>query len=337
MRQRSMVWILGATMALAVGCAHGGLGSPEGWSVIQSKNFNVYVGATRHATAPLVGLEYAHSALSSSFFRGVELPRTDVVFLEEDDFNDLLGFRREYMVLAKLPSTTTTVGANGLVILKDVQSDQAGNEALAHLYIEKKFPHAPLWFHEAFAGYARTLEFHEGGGQRAVCYGVPKGKADTLIPLEKIASMSWDDYDGDEARSWFKYTGRTLIDYILHGDGGKNREKIGPFVAAMAEGKPLGAVVSAAFPGDSLAAMDKKLGEHSADVAYQLDNASKVRGLCPLPFNIPDANAPDQGERKTTPATAADIKAIVEGIKKLPRLDGYPGWYPPDVIAKVGG
>jgi hypothetical protein len=36
-------------------------------------------------------------------------------------------------------------------------------------------------------------------------------------------------------------------------------------------------------------------------------------------------------------APPADIKAVLDALKKLPRLDGYPAWYPPDVTAKVGG
>jgi hypothetical protein len=335
--QRSQVWILGGVMALTVGCAHGGIGNPEGWSLMQSQHFNVYVGAPRHATTALAGLEYAYASLSSSFFRGVDLPKVDVMFLEEDDFGDLLGFRRNELVLPKLPSTTTSVGANGLIVLKDVQTDQSGAEALAHLFIEKKFPHAPLWFHEGFASYARTVEYHQGDGKRAACFGVTRGGTDPLLPLAKVGAMSWDDYDGDEARSWYKYTGRTLIDYILHGDEGHNIEKITPFVSAVAAGKSLEGAVSAAFPGQSLQAMDKKLGEHSADVAYQMQNESKVRGLCPLPFAIPEDKAADQGERKMSPAPAADIKAVLETLKKLPRLDGYPAWYPPEVLSKVGG
>ncbi|HXU79808.1 MAG TPA: hypothetical protein VN914_00305, partial [Polyangia bacterium] len=220
---------------------------------------------------------------------------------------------------------------------KDVQSDHAGTEALTHLFIEQKFPHAPLWFHEGFASYARTVEYRQGEGRRTACFGVPKGKTDTLLPLEKVAAISWDDYDGDEARSWFQYTGRTLFDYILHGDEGRNREKITPFVAAVAEGKRLDGAVAAAFPGQSLAALDKKLGEHSADVGYQMGNESKVRGLCPLPFAVPEDKAADQGERKISPAAPADIKAMLDALKKLPRLDGFPPWYPPEVVAKVGG
>jgi hypothetical protein len=334
--RRSQVWILGGVMALSVGCAHGGIGNPEGWSLMQSQHFNVYVGAPRHATTALAGLEYSYASLSSSFFRGVDLPKVDVLFLEEDDFGDLLGFRRNEVVLPKLPSSATSVGANGLIVLKDAQSDQSGTEALTHLFIEKKFPHAPLWFHEGFASYARTVEYRGGDGKHAACFGVPKGDTEPLLPLAKVGAMSWDDYDGDEARSWFKYTGRTLIDYILHGDGGKNMEKISPFVAAVAAGKPLDGVVAAAFPGQSLDALDKKLSEHSADVSYQLKNESKVRGLCPLPFSVPDDKAADQGERKMSPAPAADVKAVLEALKKLPRLDGYPAWYPPEVVAKIG-
>jgi hypothetical protein len=337
MRQRSKMVILGGALALAAGCAHGQIGNPEGWSLMQSKHFNVYLGAPRHATAALAGLEYAYAGLSSSFFRGTELPKTDVLFLEEDEFSSVVGFLRHWVALAKLPSTATTIGADGLLIMRDTGNDHAGAQALAHLFIEKKFPHAALWFHEGFASYVRTVEYHGSGGNvSAACFGVPSGKQDTLLPLEKVANMSWEDYDGDEARSWYSFTNRTLIDYILHGDEGKNREKIGPFVNAMAAGDPLPTCLKTIFPGVSLAALDKKLGEHAADVNYHLQNATKWRGLCPLPFQILPDHQADQGERKISPASAADIKAVLDAIKKLPKLDGYPPWYPPDVIAKVG-
>jgi hypothetical protein len=337
MRQRSMVWIFAGAMTLAVGCASGGIGNPEGWSLMQSQHFNVYAGAPRHATQALAELEYAHSAFQSSFFRGVDLPKTDVLFLEESDFQSLVGFLREEMVLAKLPSQATKVGADGLIIIRDTTTDHGINRAMAHLFIAKKFPNAPLWFHEGFASYARTVQYKRGDGQAAACFGTPSGKPDTLIPLDKLAGMSWDDYDGDEARSWYEYTGRTLFDYILHGDEGKNKERIGPLVGAMADGKPLSAAVNAAFPGTSLAAMDKKLGEHNADVVYHLDNATKIRGLCPIPFKVPDDQFADQSERKISPAPAADVKAVLDALKKLPRLEGYPSWYPAEVVAKVGG
>jgi hypothetical protein len=336
--EAAIPWILAGAMTLVVGCASGGIGNPEGWTLMQSQHFNVYVGAPRHATQTLAELEYAHAAFSSSFFRGVDVPKTDVLFLEEADFQSLVGFRRKEMILAKLPSKDTQVGADGLIILEDTTGDHGINRALAHLFIEKKFPHAPLWFHQGFSSYARTLMYRRGDNNAAACFGTPSGGShDTLIPLDKLGSLSWDDYDGDEARSWYDYTGRTLFDYVLHGEGGKNKERIGPLVGAMASGGSLTASINAAFPGITLAALDKQLGEHQADVVYHLENATKVRGLCPIPFVVPPDKFADQGERKMSPANPADIKAMLEAIKKLPRLDGYPGWYPPEVIAKVGG
>ena len=337
MRQRSRVWFLATAMAAAAGCAHGGIGSPEGWSVMQSKHFNVYAGTPRHAAPALNGLEYSYAALSSSFFRGIELPKVDVMFLEDDDYNETVGFLRRSLVLAKLPSGSTSVGKDGFIVVKTDESDDSGAEALTHLFIAKKLPQAPLWFHEGFAAYSSTVEYHRGGGQQAACFGIPKRSRDTLVPLEKMSAMSWDDTDGDEARSWYKHTAMTLFDYVLHGDEGKNRDKINQLAAAAAHGLSLKDAMAAVFPGVSLQALDKKLGEHAAEVTYQVENGSKTRGLCPLPFDIPAENAADQGERQIAPASPSDIKAVLQALKKLPRVDGYPPWYPAEIVAKAGG
>jgi hypothetical protein len=331
MRQRFLAFVLAAG-AFVAGCAHGGIGNPEGWSVVKSKHFTIYAGTPRNTQLDLRSLELAYAAFKSGLFKHVDM-NVDVVFLEDTDFPEVVGFRRKYMSLAKVPGGGP-IGASGLLILKDDPGGNSEAEGLAHLFIDKAFPKAPLWFHEGFSSYARTvMVMTNSEGKRGGCFGKVEGGQDTLMPLEKLLGLSWDDTDGDEARSWYTYTARTLIDYIIHGEDGKNRERMGWLASAVSDGKSSQEAFAAAFPNVAPSAMDKKLGAHAADAAFQSkNNSAAVRGLCPWGVEIKDENAPDEGDPKIEPAPAAAIKAVLEAVKKLPRLDGYPPWYPADKI-----
>jgi hypothetical protein len=338
--QRSMVPVRAALVLSAVGlaagagCASGGIGNPEGWSTLKSSHFTVYVGTPRHAEATLTGLEYTYSALHSSFFKTGQPENIDVLFLEDEDYPEVVGFKRPSVALATVPGPGP-IGKNGLLVLKNDPSGDSGAEALTHIFIDKRFTKAPLFFHEGFAAYARTVEYQEGEGRRFACFGSTRGSEEPFMPLEKFLAVTWDDYDGDDARGWYKYTGKMLIDYIFHSQGGKNMSRMSPLVHAIADGKAAPEVIADAFPNVALSVITKQIQGHGADVSYQNKSDTKARGLCPLPFPIPDENKADDRDRKTEPAPAASIKALLEALEKLPRREGYPPWYPADVIARV--
>jgi hypothetical protein len=332
---RRALLVSGLVAALAsVGCAHGGIGSAEGWSVVESPHFSLHTLIPRETQLLVRDLELAHSSIGSTFFKNVDLPRVDVLVLTPETFEEVMGPYRDAIALARSPGGVA-IGKDGLLITKDDKAHPDVSEALAHLYIHRSFAGAPLWFHEGFAAYLRTAEYRYGDGGQMACFGVLPAEKEPLLPVRKLLELSWDDYDGNEGRNWYRYTSRLLIDFILHGAAGKNATRMRPLVEAVGLGKRPVETIEAAFPSVALDVLDRKLSEHAADVAHQVGSASPVRGLCPLPARIPPDRAVDERKPQVSPAPAAAMAALFQAVLKLPRRTGYPPWYPPDVVARA--
>ncbi len=322
-------------LVIAAGCAHGGIGSAEGWSVVTSRNFAVYARTARETQLLVRDLELAHSTIGATFFKNVSLPRIDVLVFSPETFEQTMGFLRGAVALASGPGGGGSIGKDGLLITMDDKGHPLVSEALAHLYIHKSFPDAPLWFHEGFAAYVRTVQYRYGDGNQVACFGVLPREKEPVLPVRKLVEVSWDAYDGPEARNWYRFTSRLIIDYILHGAEGKNTSRFRPLVEAVEGGQPPLGAIEAAFPSVSLDVLDRKLAEHAADLAYQVGSESPRRGLCPLPARIPPERAVDEGQPTVTPAPAGALAALFQAVLKLPRRDGYPPWYPPAAVAQA--
>src|SRR5262245_43183436 len=149
-RARPLLLLVAASALAAAGCAHGGIGAADGWSAVKSKHFTVYARYPRETQLLVRDLELAYSSLGSTFFKHVELPRVEVVAFSPEGFEEVLGFRRSTVALAAAPGGGA-IGKDGLLLTKDDQGHPVVSEALAHLFINRSFASAPLWFHEGFA------------------------------------------------------------------------------------------------------------------------------------------------------------------------------------------
>jgi hypothetical protein len=318
-------------LILGSACAHTGTTRTEGWHAVTSKRFTVYTGSARGHREALDTLEYHYAALSSSFFK-MDVGRVDVLYLENADFIDLLGVDRGFAAMPRVPGGGK-IGQNGLLVVRPLGgvggAQYTTAEALTHLFVHRAIPGAPLWFHEGFAAYSRMAQYKEGEGRRVACFGTPGATDRRFMPLDRMLATSWDEYDGDEARTWYKHSARMLIDFAMHGDGGAHRPAMGVMVEGFLAEKRSEDVIKAAFPSLDIKALAERVTAHGLDVVNQ---PLTSRGLCPLGFPIPDDKKADEGERAETPADAADIKALLAGLRRLPRKNGFPAWYPPAII-----
>jgi len=67
-----------------------------------------------------------------------------------------------------------------------------------------------------------------------------------------------------------------------------------------------------------------------------MNRPAGIRGICPMPFPIPPEKAADIGDKPLEAADANDIRAVIAAIKTLPlRSDGYPAWFPEEVIVRA--
>ncbi len=347
--RRAMI-MMALTGTLTSGCV-AGLSNAEGWHHIESKHFNMYSSETHLYPQTLLSLEYAYASLSSSFiFQNVDLGKVDVLFLEDGDFTELLGVRRRGVVLPSAPGGGK-IGHDGLLVVKADTSGGAGSagslemdsvsslqanstQLMAHLYIHKILPGAPLWFHEGFAAYADGAAYKEGGGKRVACFGDPPGSSDSYTPLGEMFSATWAEYD-EKYKSWYRHTAETFIDFIIHGEGDKFRPLTVQMMDGIAAGTDSTTIAKTMFPALSLDQLNARVIEHGQGTKHAGAGGKKARGMCPIGFPIPDDKAADRSEGKVSDAAGADIGPLIAGLKTLPSREGYPMWYPVDVLAKI--
>jgi hypothetical protein len=324
--------LLLSTVLLGAGCASTGLNAPDGWHVVKSKRFTMYTATTLSHAETLNGLEYHYASLSSSFFTK-DIGSVDVLFLENSDFTDVFGTRRDFVALHRVPGGGK-IGKEGLLVVRPMHDrDNSSAEALTHVFIDRVLPTSPLWFHEGFSAYARKAAYKEGDGKRFACFGTPGAIDSHFMPLDKVFSMNWDEYDGDEARSWYKNTAGMLIDFAMHGEGGSHQKAMGVIVEGILSGQDTGKIIKDAFPSMDGKKLSERIIDHGMDV---LNQPASVRGLCPIAFPVQPNKVPDIGDHALEAADVNDMRAIIAAIKTLPRRDdGYPSWYPEDVIARA--
>jgi hypothetical protein len=365
--QRLSLSVALAALALASGCA-----TP--WQTIETKHFRLYTDSDFGYEETLRSLENGHAILASSFFSNTELPRkVDVLFIDDVPFNSMMGAYRTGAALAKAPGATG-IGDDGLLILRPNATSLGSNvpqqgtlyqdpvqraqnptftgagqdrrpdtnaagraaiEMLTHIYLQKAMPNAPLWFHEGLARYFREARYNVAGNDAIACLGFTPIVAvgEVLLEPDKLWSATWEQY-GSEYRSWLPYTGQMFVDYVLHGSSGAYRDKLGPLVTVLAEGKPSADAVQTSL-GWNDASLSPKLKEHAQDV-QQLAGKSQARGGCPIGFRISSAEMPDTGQPAKSEADQQKIQALIAAIENLPERDGYQPYYPLDVIERAG-
>jgi hypothetical protein len=174
-----------------------------------------------------------------------------------------------------------------------------------------------------------------GKGRQVACFGRPRAGREGLIPVTDMFAMDWDRYD-EGPRGWFRHTAGVLMDFILFGEGAKYRDRFEKVMAGIIAGKTGPDLFAAVFPEIPLDAWNAKISAHDRDLQYLA--GTPVRGRCPLGFEIPSdkiADA-DRDQRQVTPVPPEQIAALLDALRRLPRRDdGYPAWYPPEVIARV--
>jgi hypothetical protein len=340
---------------LASGCA-----SMDGWNQVETKNFTLFTNTDSQYKESLRQLENTYASLSASFFKGKDIGKVEVLFMDDTDFIEYFGNFRKGAVLSSVPGNGA-IGKNGLLVLRPhsqslnpsvgadgvaastfsagtgTMNNAAGTSAkemLTHLFIQRAMPSVPLWFHEGFSSYVSSSEVRAGNGQTFGCFGFPV-TGQVLMPVSSIWDTSFDQYSKPEYRGWFQATALMLIDFVMHADNNKHRSAMGSMVNDLAAGKSSSVVVSAAFDGASEKTIDGLLQIHRQNVSQLVSSNSPVRGQCPFGVLIAPELAPDESPPKISPRAAADMEALFHSLSALPGKDEYPPYYSPDVIAKV--
>jgi hypothetical protein len=312
------------------GCAHAPWHPYGGWKVARTKHITIYTDTAFLYSTTLDHLELAYAALGASLFKTRTIAPVEVLFMEEPGFVATLGRNRAGVTIARLPGRGQ-LGHRGLVVLNETAGVPAAAHRLAHLFLHALAPRAPLWVHEGYASYAETLSYRSGDKGQLACLGnFNMGARPQFIPLEELFSWTWRGYDESKKSSWYRQTARALFDYFLIAENGTLRGRFADLMVAVNGGQSTKEALAAMFPGMTVATLEQRVIEH-----FQASQ-NHPRGLCPIPFAIPDERAADVSKPRLEPLEEDAIPELMLRLWMLPRRAGYVDWYPPEVLP-LGG
>ena len=316
-------------------CAHPPWNPYKNWEIARTKHITAYTNTRVRYDVTLENLELAYAALHSSLFKKRPISPVEVVLLEQPEFEQVLGQYRGSVTVAKLPGRGM-LGRRGIMVMygQDLSVERAAHR-IAHLFLHANAPSAPLWLHEAIAGFVELIEYRDDGADAATCLG-KLGPKQPELPLRDLFSWSWSGYDESQKAAWYRYTGASLIDYFMLGEGGALRAKFGEFLGEIADGGKIEEVLGRVYPGLTVPSLETKSREHRRQ-SETGPNGPVPRGICPLPFPIPAEKRADSNRARVEPALQEDIAQLMLQLRLLPRRNGYVDWYPPEMVGLAGG
>ncbi len=318
-------------VASGTGCVHAPWNPYGGWRVARTKHFAMYTDTRYIYGRTLEPLEIAYAALASSLFKNTPIAPVEVLFLEHDKFVGMLGHYRagssHGVAVVKLPGEGN-IGDKGLIIVHEGARIGTAAHMLAHMFLSRMAPLAPLWVHEAYATYVETIQLRgsRGSGPAVACLG-HLGAGEPTIPLDDLFTWSWGHFDQSKATEWYQTTGSLLIDYFLRGEDGSLRERFALLMARLAKGQDTKSVLAELFPDLPVPVIERRMKEH------RKDSEMRPRGLCPLEFPVAADDMADMGDAKESPVPKPDIETLFLRARLLPRRAGYVDFFPRRVLS----
>jgi hypothetical protein len=345
----------------------------SGWAVSRSRNVAVYTDAKLEHEFIQEWLELSHAALQA-FFPGVRTGTVDVVWLKNQPGSGTRFYRpwddpRSGWTLQSLPSVSDgRIGREGLIVLEraqvsgpnqlhftGVRDENLAKEQMAHLFIMKATPSAPLWLQVGLGRYLQNYRIHYRGNFWLACFGSPVfdepawpgvtgGPADTpgiragstgdgrrvTMAVADVLAADWYDYDGRQRR-WYEYTTYALVHYLIHGENGFNRSRFPMLLDAFRAGKHSAEALALAYPHILPEEWDERLSAHvrpPRSRAFIAAMPEISQGLC---FQIPPAHHADKKPRREK-ANARDIHVLMTDLEQVDPFRRHSGWWPQDIV-----
>ena len=351
-------WIASAAVAsLLGGCAHQGL--PKGWAVSRTQHVKVYTDAWIEHEYMQEWLELSHMAYQA-LFPDVKTGTVDAVWLKQEP-----GGTRWYTpnddpqagwTLETMPSGGR-IGRDGLIVLErreeysvgpngfsahSVRDENLAKIQMAHLFIMKAVPMAPLWLQVGLARYMAKYRVHYHGDWAEACFGsvvfdepiraAEEGRTGrrVTIPVSELTTTDWYGYDRKK-RYWYEYTAYAFVHYLIHGEKGFNKGRFPKLLAALREGKSTEEALALAYPHILPEEWDDKLEVYVRPKearAMIAENPFIPQGMC---LRIPSVK---EAERKPTraPADPYEVEMMLDDLDRVDPFHRHSSWMPHDVV-----
>jgi hypothetical protein len=361
------LWLVMASLATA--CASGN--RHGNWSVNRSRHVALYTDAKLEHEYIQQWLELSHAAFQP-FFPGVETGTVDAVWLKVEP-GTLTRFYapwddpRAGWTLETLPSGGR-IGKNGLIVLErdlehrgmsfvGVRNENLAKEQMAHLFIMKAVPMAPLWVQVGLGRYLHKFRIHYQGDSWMACFGgdvfdepmvpVPAdvratrdmpatvgvmagGGRRVNLGIGRILHADWYAYDGS-SRRWFEYTAYALIHYLIHGEKGFHRSRFPIFLQALRDGRSSEEALQLGYPHVLDDEWDDRLDAHvrpNEGRSRKAQTPTIPQGLC---YRIPPARHAEKKPRREK-ASAAEIELLLGDLERVDPFRRFAGWWPQEIV-----
>ncbi len=337
MKRRSVLSASGLVVAAGAGAGAGcALRNPirpqNGWKEVTSAHVRLLARDTYRAEPVIEWLEYSHAGYRVALERrGVPVPRSldrvEGLFLDEGtsaEFVGLFGYNRSGITLAEAPAGAP-LGAGGLMVLPGWK-ESAVMRALAHVFVHRIAPRAPIWFHAGVVGVLAGTTFLRGDSHPAAyLYLGPThlgpGTRNWIEPLEVVFSATPAVYDRPHRGDHVWQTAAVLATFLMYGDEGPTIHGDFPgLVRRLGAGEPTVEALAATYPRYPVAT----LREHLRTWFIRRERALRIP--------LPRADARITGRRPVDPGS---MRRLLDGLERLGLEDGWGDWVPREVLAQA--
>ena len=347
-------------MVLSVGaCAHR---RPRGWVVSQTKNVSLYTDAWIEHEFMQEWLELSHAAYAA-LFPDVKTGKVDAVWLKNSGtrFYSPLDDPASGWTLERMPTGSGPIGREGLIVLerrdeivagsgptgftmRSVRDEAWAKSQMAHLFLMKSVPRAPLWLQVGLARYMSRFRIHYRGNDWLACFGsvvfdepiratehptVRSGRRVT-IPMDQLTGSGWYEYER-KRRYWYEYTAYALVHYLIHGERGFNKTRFAILLDAFRAGKSTEDALALAYPHILPAEWDERIDDHvhpKPGRALLAEKQYVAQGLC---FGIPPAKAAEEKPRRV-PADPRAVEVMLDDLDRVDPFHRHSSWMPQDIV-----
>jgi hypothetical protein len=343
-------------VATPLGCAHSG--PPTGWTVSRTRHVKVYTKAWIEHEYMQEWLELSHAAYQA-LFPDVKTGTVDAVWLKEEPggprFYSPLDDPAAGWTLETMPSGGQ-IGHDGLIVLerrdeysaspngfsmRSVRDEGLAKSQMAHLFIMKSVPMAPLWLQVGLARYMAKFRVHYRGDTAVACFGSVvfdepiragggSGGRRVTIPIEELTKTDWYGYDRKK-RYWYEYTAYAFVHYLIHGEKGFNKTRFPLLLAAMREGKSTEDALATAYPHILGNEWDDRIEAYvrpREGPARIAENGAIPQGMC---LKVPPVKQ-SEAKPERTPADANEVEVMLDDLARVDPFKRHASWMPRDVV-----
>jgi hypothetical protein len=344
-------------LLLALGaCTHSNSGI--GWSVSRTAHVKVYTEARIEHEYMQEWLELSHSAYQA-LFPEVKTGTVDAVWLKNEPggtrFYSPLDDPAAGWTLESMPSGGR-IGREGLIVLerkeefavgpngasmRSTRDEGLAKSQMAHLFIMKAVPMAPLWLQMGLARYMSRFRIHYRGDRAVACFGgvsfdepirATRGRSGrrVIIATDEIFNTDWYVYD-KKKRYWYEYTAYALVHYLIHGERGFHKTRFPKLLAALREGKSTEDALATAYPHILPKEWDDRLEAYvhpPEGRAMIAENPNIAQGMC---LSVPPVRLAEAKPTRT-PANAADVALMLDDLTRVDPFHRHASWMPHDIV-----